>query len=98
MQNPSSFSCDEDPMQVSPPFTPGEGTTRTSPSHSSTHTFPSFDSTRTLPSSSSASTIPDGLTLSASTSEEENLLARGRDNGKYSYPFNLPGINTDILF
>jgi len=75
-------------MQVSPPFSPDEGAIRTFPSHSSAHT---------LPSHSSVSTIPDGLVLTASFSDEESLLARGLDNGKYWLPFDLPGINADIL-
>jgi len=74
---------------VSPPFSSGEGTIWTSSSNISTHI---------LPSSSSASTIPEGLALRTSTSEEESLLARGRDNGKYSCPFNLPEIKLIFPF
>ena len=99
MQSSSSFSSNEDRMQVSPLPGPDEGTLQTPPSHDPTHTLPSDESTHTLPSDgstltlpshSSVSTIPEGLILTTSSSNEQSLLNNGLDDGKYRCPPNLP--------
>ena len=76
----TSSSFNRDHVQIYPPPTPREATVKTLPSWSSVST----------------SSISDKPILRATPDQEESLLNRGRDTGKYGRPSNPPWINATI--